>query len=282
MMMTAELNSCWRSRIRSRICACTVTSSAVVGSSAISRCGVARQRHRDHRALPHAAGELMRIVVDARGRLRDADAVEQLDGVLPRLLLAHVVVNPVGLDDLVADRVERVHRRQRILEDHRHLLAAQVAHPIAAGLHQILTVEPHLAGDVHGARRVQPHDRQAGHALARARFADDAEGLAALDREREPVDTLHDAVVGRKVHLEITDVEKRFSVGRRPAGLTGGARCGRGHRVRTLGSTTAYSRSTIRFATMMNVAPRIVTPSTFGRSLVFRPIRAYCPMPGSE
>ena len=40
MMMTAELNSCCRSRIRSRICACTVTSSAVVGSSAISRSGL--------------------------------------------------------------------------------------------------------------------------------------------------------------------------------------------------------------------------------------------------
>ena len=39
MMMTAELNSSCRSRIRSRICACTVTSSAVVGSSAISSSG---------------------------------------------------------------------------------------------------------------------------------------------------------------------------------------------------------------------------------------------------
>ena len=40
MSMTAESNSACRSRIRSRICACTVTSSAVVGSSAISRSGL--------------------------------------------------------------------------------------------------------------------------------------------------------------------------------------------------------------------------------------------------
>ena len=39
MMMTAEPNSACRSEIRSRICACTVTSSAVVGSSAISSSG---------------------------------------------------------------------------------------------------------------------------------------------------------------------------------------------------------------------------------------------------
>ncbi len=40
MMMTADPNSACRLRIRSRICACTVTSSAVVGSSAISSSGL--------------------------------------------------------------------------------------------------------------------------------------------------------------------------------------------------------------------------------------------------
>ena len=36
---------------------------------------VAGQRHRDHRPLPHAAGELVRVVVDPRRRLRDAHPV---------------------------------------------------------------------------------------------------------------------------------------------------------------------------------------------------------------
>ena len=41
---------------------------------------LARQRDRDHHALAHAAGELVRIVVEpARGR-RNADEVEELDG----------------------------------------------------------------------------------------------------------------------------------------------------------------------------------------------------------
>ena len=39
MMMTAEWYSCCRSQMRSRIWAWTVTSSAVVGSSAISSSG---------------------------------------------------------------------------------------------------------------------------------------------------------------------------------------------------------------------------------------------------
>ena len=43
---------------------------------------VVDQRHRDHRALPHAAGELVRVVVDPPVRLRDADPVEHLDRAL--------------------------------------------------------------------------------------------------------------------------------------------------------------------------------------------------------
>ena len=39
MMITAVPVSCWSRSISSRICACTVTSSAVVGSSAMSSFG---------------------------------------------------------------------------------------------------------------------------------------------------------------------------------------------------------------------------------------------------
>jgi len=49
-----------------RICACTVTSSAVVGSSAISRSGSLASAHRDHHALALATGQLGRIVAKPR------------------------------------------------------------------------------------------------------------------------------------------------------------------------------------------------------------------------
>ena len=49
--------------------------------------GVARERHRDHHALAHAARELVRVVVDAPLRLRDADGVEQLDRAAARVRL---------------------------------------------------------------------------------------------------------------------------------------------------------------------------------------------------
>jgi hypothetical protein len=62
------------------ICAWIDTSSAVVGSSATISLRLGRQRQGDHHALAHAAGELVRIVVDALGRRRDAGVLQQADG----------------------------------------------------------------------------------------------------------------------------------------------------------------------------------------------------------
>ena len=45
--------------------------------------GVERHRHGDHHPLPHAAGELVRVVVDAFRRVRDAHQAEQLDCAAP-------------------------------------------------------------------------------------------------------------------------------------------------------------------------------------------------------
>ena len=42
--------------------------------------GVVGDRHGDHRALPHAAGELVREGVGAAAGFGDADQVEQFDG----------------------------------------------------------------------------------------------------------------------------------------------------------------------------------------------------------
>jgi hypothetical protein len=70
----------------------------------------------------------VRVVVDAAVRVGDAHAVEHLDGALAGGLLRDVVVDAVGLHDLLAHLVERVHRGERVLEDHRDLVAAQRAH----------------------------------------------------------------------------------------------------------------------------------------------------------
>ena len=62
-----------------------VTSSAVVGSSAISRSGSLAKRHGDHDALALAAGELMRVGVEPPLGIVEADLVQQLQHAGARL-----------------------------------------------------------------------------------------------------------------------------------------------------------------------------------------------------
>ncbi len=161
--------------------------------------GVVDQRHRDHRALPHPAGELVRVAVDPLAGLGDAHPVQQLDRAPAGRLLVDVVVDAVRLHDLVAHREEGVQRRERVLEDHGDLAAPQLAHRLRVGGEQLLAVQPDLARELRAlpavlADRVQAHDAERGDGLAGARLADDAEGLALLQREGEPVDGLDQAV----------------------------------------------------------------------------------------
>ena len=93
------------------ICAWIETSSAVVGSSATISARLGAQRQRDHHALAHAAGELVRIVVDALLGAGDADLLQQLDARAARAAAVDSgrCVWIVSIE-LAADRVERVER----------------------------------------------------------------------------------------------------------------------------------------------------------------------------
>ena len=172
------------SRIRSRICAWIVTSSAVVGSSAISTFGIARQRHGDHHALAHAARELVRIGVHAALRLGDVDAAQHLDRPVHRLAARHALVQRDRLADLAADRQQRVERGHRLLEDHRDLVAADVLHLALRSSSSRLTPSKRIAPPTMrpGGFGDQPQDRQRGDALAAAGLADHAQRLAGCAR----------------------------------------------------------------------------------------------------
>ena len=88
-----------------------------------------RDRHRDHRPLPHAAGELVRVLVArALAGLRDADDLEQLDAACRR---AASFVGEVCCSSASAiwspTRNTGFSDDERVLEDHRELAAAQAA-----------------------------------------------------------------------------------------------------------------------------------------------------------
>ena len=83
-------------------------------------------RHRDcnHDALAHTAGHLVGEVVDPLLRIRDPDKLQQLDRPITRRGLGDVMVREHRLADLESNGIDRVQRRQRILEDHRDPVAA--------------------------------------------------------------------------------------------------------------------------------------------------------------
>jgi hypothetical protein len=112
------------SRMRSRIWAWIVASSAVVGSSAISTSGSPASAMRDHDALVHAAGEFMRILPFSR---RGASAMPTRSSRRNALALGGVA--GAGHDagcstsaDMRADALYRIERTGRILKDHARCL----------------------------------------------------------------------------------------------------------------------------------------------------------------
>ena len=89
---------------------------------------IAGKPDRDHHALAHAAGEMMRILFEPARAVRDADELEQFERARRRLLVGHLQMDEQRLHHLLADRQDRVERGHRLLEDHRDVAAAHLAH----------------------------------------------------------------------------------------------------------------------------------------------------------
>ena len=205
-----------------------VTSSAVVGSSAIRKPGLQRQRHRQHDALAHAAGEFVDVAVEPLLRRGDADQRQQLDHALARLGLGEAEVGAQRVGDLVAHREHRVQRAHRLLEHHGDAPAAQGAHLGVALVEDVAALEQHAAArDLAGRVGDQAHDRLGRHRLAGTRFAHQAEGLAALDREGHAVDRREIAAAQVKAHREIVELENRLGHLSAPPAADRGCRAGR-------------------------------------------------------
>ena len=162
------------------ICASKVASSAVVGSSAISRAGLGQQRHGDGDALAHAAGELD---ADTGSRRRSGSGMphpaQHLDGAgaLGRLAAAAPVLD---VHHLPPDGQHGIERRHRVLEDHGDAVAAQPAHapPGRASGDRVPAkrdAPPRSIRALAGKRR---EDRLDQARFAAAAFPDDADDLA--------------------------------------------------------------------------------------------------------
>ena len=149
----------------------------------------ARKRHRDHHALAHAAGELVRVHVEPLFRLLDAHVLHRLHGDPARLLRAHLLVQEDGLHQLVADGVDGVEARHRLLEDHGDLPAADGEHVVLGERADVAALEVDAA-TVEAARRPRDelHGAHRGHALAAAGLAHHRQRLL---REERHVHAVH-------------------------------------------------------------------------------------------
>src|ERR1019366_5587356 len=145
MMMIAIPSRFCRSSSRARIWAWTVTSSAVVGSTGIG----------------------------------DSHQIEQLDGASARHGLRDLLVDEHRFHQLRTDPVERMQRRQRILEDHCDVVAADLTHLIVLERDQVTPLELHPPLDPGALLPGQPQRGERRDAFARSRPPPDPQRLPA-------------------------------------------------------------------------------------------------------
>ena len=148
----------------------------------------------------------MRIVIDAAGGVGDADGLQELDGLGAAFLAGKGAVDADRLGQLVADAVERVERRLRVLEDIGDLAASEAAQLAVGRADQILApVMDRAAGDETGRRGDEAHDAERGDGFPRAAFAYDAETFAGLDREGHAAHGAVDAVLDVELRLQVVE-----------------------------------------------------------------------------
>src|SRR6516162_5088621 len=155
----------------------------------------------------------MRIIVEAARGRRDLRHLQQFEGAMPRLALREPVVAHYGLDDLSADREDRIEGGHRLLEDHRYLCATQVAERAPIKPHHVLAGDGDRSRDVRNVSREQPHQGAQRDTLARARFADDAEHFAGVEREVDSVDRTDRTLATDKANREGLAAHERLRAG---------------------------------------------------------------------
>ena len=151
----------------------------------------------------------MWVLVEPGLRFGDADAVEQRHGALAGGALAHAPEPDGGFGHLPADRVHRVERGHRFLEDHRDPRPLhRVGEPAFGHVEQVVVTHLQSGRRDLGAARHEPHQGQRGHRLARPALADDAQRLTRLQPERDIVHRVQPPRGHRQAHTQVLHLEQ--------------------------------------------------------------------------
>ena len=116
-----------------------------------------------------------------------------------------------GLAELVADGKDRVQARHRVLEDDGAALAAEAAHLPGVPCCEILPFVENVSGGDPAGIGQNLHDGIGRHALAGAGLAHDAEHLAGVEIERNAVDGVDFAGIGKEGGVQILHAQKMFT-----------------------------------------------------------------------
>ena len=158
----------------------------------------------DHHPLAHAARKLVRILLQPARRIRDAHLFQPFPGPAHGLGGRQPQVQAQGLGDLLADPHVRGERRQRVLEDHGHLRAADAVQRLGLQPQDLLTLKPDRARGP-AVLGQQSHDRHEGLALARAAFAHHAQGFAPRHLQADAAHGVDLTIMGVEGDLQIID-----------------------------------------------------------------------------
>src|SRR5258708_2351073 len=114
-----------------------------------------------------------------------------------------------GLGELALDSEHRIEARHRILEDHSYVTAADLAQLGFIHLDEVFVLEDDApVEDLGGRSWQQSEDRERRDALARATFADDAQGFAFVQVKAHAVNGVDVASAGLEMHFEVGDLEE--------------------------------------------------------------------------
>ena len=201
--------SAFSSRSRSRICAWIVTSSAVVGSSAISSTGslenpiasITRWRMPPENWCGYESTARFGALIPMRPSRSTARASAALGVNRPCSTIVStscLAILSTGLSDVIGSW------NTIATSPPRNLRSAPPSSVRMSRPRKSMSARHDASGLLD-----QPDDRFGGDALARAGLADDAERLAGMDMKRDAVDGADDALVGEEMRAQILDRQNR-------------------------------------------------------------------------
>ena len=170
---------------------------------------VARERHGDHHALPHTAGELVGELLRAALRVGDAHRFEQVYCPGPGFTPECDAVHLHRLGELFAHPDDGVERGHRLLEHHRDVVAAHIAQLLAVELADALVRDDRLTLDVSVAGQ-QAEGRRRSDRFAGPRLADEGHDLAGAHVEGQPLHGMDASELRLELDVEILELQHCF------------------------------------------------------------------------